>query len=126
LRRWELRESNKFLAKPQSEIISHNSCDITIKIFTQKLTNEFTNSSNKTIFEKAGTSKYSTLDLLYIFFSTKVNLKNEGNLYSACSNPINVVLVIVLVIALAINFGGPNIKHSCLKSYLRQSLRQHQ
>ena len=31
-----------------------------------------------------------------ILFPTKVNLENKGNLYSASSNPTNVVLVIVL------------------------------
>ena len=35
-------------------------------------------------------------NLFYILFPTKINLENEGNLYSASSNPTNVVLVIVL------------------------------
>ena len=31
-----------------------------------------------------------------ILFPTKVNLENDGDLFSACSNPTSVVLVIVL------------------------------
>jgi hypothetical protein len=32
----------------------------------------------------------------FILFQTKVNFENDGDLYSACSNPTIVVLVIVL------------------------------
>ena len=36
----------------------------------------------------------------YSSFPTKVNLGNDGDIYSACSNPISAVLVIVLGITI--------------------------
>jgi hypothetical protein len=37
---------------------------------------------------------------LFIFFPTRVNIENEDYLFSACSNPTDVVLVIVLGIVI--------------------------
>ena len=36
------------------------------------------------------------IECRHIIFPTKVNLENDGDAYSACSNPTSVVLVIVL------------------------------
>ena len=38
------------------------------------------------------------ISTFYILFSTEVDLENDYDLHSACSNPINVVLVIVMSI----------------------------
>jgi hypothetical protein len=73
-----------------------------------------------------------SVDIILIFkihFGWKrVISHDEGDIYSACSNPANVVLLIVLLISdnAPINFGAPNIEHHCILSYPRQSLRQHQ
>ena len=42
---------------------------------------------------------YRLYDIVYILYPTELHLKNVYYLYSACSNPTDVVLVIVLVIA---------------------------
>ena len=55
-----------------------------------------------------------------IFFPTKVNRENEGDLYSACSNPTIVESHALLARGLIgwfhapINFSAPNIKLHCL------------
>ena len=58
-----------------------------------------------------------------ILFLTKVNRESDGDLYSACSNPTSVVLVIVL--GMIIGAKRQKQKHSWLLSYQRQSLREH-
>ena len=59
--------------------------------------------------------------MTHYLYTTKVNLKNEGYLYSACSNPTNDGLSDCFTDFAPINFGGLNIKHPCLLSYPRQS-----
>ena len=67
------------------------------------------------------------LTILLILFPTKVNLENKGNLYSACSNLtcLSYYLSDRFSNFSPINSGAPSIKHPCLLSYPKKSLKQH-
>jgi hypothetical protein len=71
--------------------------DITFKyseVFLTKIPLTRIVSLTGTFFGRESIFNWKMLD--NTFFQTKVDLENDGDLYSACSNPNNVVLVIVL------------------------------